>query len=102
MKKNRIRTKPLGSAFDKGTRAVEDIHRTIADLPFEILERLGVLEKSGEEIKKIHDETVGAIYDTIREVGRKVADYADDVGDEVVHTTKGDREKAAKETRKAA
>jgi hypothetical protein len=102
MKNDKNGTKPLGNAFDKGTRTVEDIHLAISDLPFGILKRLGVLEKSGEEIKKIHDETVGAIYDTIREVGHKVAGFADDLEEDVVHVTKGTRKAAAKETRTAA
>jgi hypothetical protein len=95
MRKHKNGTKPLGNAFDKGTRTVEDIHLSISDLPFGILKRLGVLEKSGEEIKKIHDETVGAIYDTIREVGHKVAGFADELEEDVVHTKKGTRKASA-------
>ena len=102
MKKHTRGNKPLANAFDKGTRTVEEIHRSISDLPFGILKRIGVLEKSGDELKKLHDETVGAIYDTIRDVGHKVAELADDVGEEVVRTDKGTRKRAAKDTRAAA
>ncbi len=80
--------------FDRGSRSVQEIHRSISDLPFEILDRLGVLQKSGGEIKKIHDETVNAIYDTVREVATKISDFAAEVGDEIVGPAQRDSSKS--------
>ena len=83
-KKSRVKTPASETLFDKGTKAVEEIHLSIAHLPFQLLDRFGVLEKSGNEIKKLHDETVGDIYDTVREVARKVSDFSNELGDEII------------------
>jgi hypothetical protein len=64
---------------DRGATTAEEIHRAIAELPFGTLERLGVFEKSGGEVKRIHDQTVGAIYDLVRDVNHKLADFAADL-----------------------
>ena len=69
----------IEKTVDRGATTAEEIHRAIADLPFEALERLGVLETSGGEIKRIHDDTVSAVYDLVRQVNHKIARFAHDV-----------------------
>ena len=61
---------------DRGATTAEEIHRAIADLPLGTLERLGVLEQAGGEVRRIHDQTVGAIYDLVRDVNHKLARFA--------------------------
>ena len=61
---------------DRGATTAEEIHRAIADLPFETLERLGLLEKVGGEVRRVHDQTLGAIYDLVRDVNHKLAHFA--------------------------
>ena len=61
---------------DRGATTAEEIHRAIADLPLGTLERLGVLEQTGGEVRRIHDETLGAIYDLVRDVNHKLARFA--------------------------
>ena len=50
---------------DRGATTAEEIHLAIADLPFGTLERLWV-----------HDQTLGAIYDLVRDVNHKLARFA--------------------------
>ena len=71
----------LEDVVDKSVRAVEEIHRSISDLPFNVLERLGVMAEGGGEVKKVHDTSVAAIYETIREVNSRVAKLTDELGE---------------------
>lgn len=64
---------------DRGAEAVHDIHRSISDLPFNVLQRLGVMDQTISEVKRIHDTSVDAIYETVRDVNQKVAKLADDL-----------------------
>jgi hypothetical protein len=66
----------IEETVDRGATTAEEIHRVIADMPFETLGRLGVLEPSHSEIKRIHDDTVSAVYDLVRQVNRKLARFA--------------------------
>ena len=69
----------LEDSVDKGARAVHEIHRSISDLPFNVLHRLGVMDQTISEVKRIHDTSVDAIYETIRDVNHKVSKLADDL-----------------------
>lgn len=64
---------------DKGASSVEQIHKAIADLPFETLEKIEPLEAHVRSTKKIHDETVGNIYNLIRKINEEVGKQADEL-----------------------
>jgi hypothetical protein len=64
---------------DKGATTVEEVHKSIAALPLEVLEGIeGIGEKAGE-IKEIQQKTIGNVYDIIRDVNNRVADIAEDI-----------------------
>lgn len=90
----------VGSSFEEGTRAAEDIHRTISDLPFQILENLGIMSESTREVKKIHDESVAAVYNTVREVGHRVAHFAEDTGKDLSRAVKSENPTPQRKTPK--
>lgn len=69
----------IEDAVDKGATTVEEIHREIADLPLTVLERIGVLENTTDDVRKIQDASIGAIYDVIRDVNHKVTQLAGDL-----------------------
>jgi len=67
-------------AVDKGATTVEEVHRTIAEVPIEQLERAGLLDSDEAlEKKELHHKTVGTIYDAIRSVNRQVGEMASDI-----------------------
>ena len=67
-------------AIDKGATTVEDVHRTIAEVPIEQMERSGLLDADGAQEKKdLHHRTVGTIYDAIRSVNRQVGEMASEL-----------------------
>jgi hypothetical protein len=69
-------TQLIEEAVENGTTTVEDIHRSIANLPFAVLECLDLFEKTAMEARTIHDTSVGAIYDLIRDINSRMAEFA--------------------------
>jgi hypothetical protein len=57
----------------------EEIHKAIADLPLDVLERLDLFKETARNVRKIQDTSIGAIYDVIRKVDREVARLATEV-----------------------
>jgi hypothetical protein len=66
-------------AIDKGATTVEEVHKSIADLPLKILEESDLLKEPAKEAKRLQDHTLGAIYDVIRQINEQVGDYASDL-----------------------
>jgi methyl-accepting chemotaxis protein len=62
--------------IDEGATTVEEIHKAIAGLPLDILERLDVFEDVVKDARKVQDASIGAVYDVIRRVNQEVGDYA--------------------------
>jgi len=63
-------------AIDEGADTVEEIHRSIANLPLDVLERLDVFEQAVKDVRKVQDTSIGAIYDLIHKVNREVGKLA--------------------------
>ncbi len=72
-------SKLIEEAVDKGATTAEEIHRSIAELPITVLERLGFGEKPSHEVRLIQDTTIGAIYNMVRDINRNVAELANDI-----------------------
>jgi hypothetical protein len=66
-------------AIDKGATTVEEIHKSIADLPLKILEESELLREPAKEAKRLQDHTLGAIYGVIREINEQVGGYASEL-----------------------
>ena len=66
----------IQEAIDKGATSVEQIHRTIADLPLAALEQRGLLGEEGKSARTLVDSSIGAVYETIRAVNREVGELA--------------------------
>jgi len=64
---------------DDGATTAEEIHKAIADLPLDVLQRLDVFEKTVKDVKRIQDSSIGAVYDVIRKVNREVTRLAAEV-----------------------
>ena len=64
---------------DDGATTAEEIHKAIADLPLDVLQRLDVFEKTVKDVKRIQDSSIGAVYDVIRKVNREVTQLAAEI-----------------------
>jgi len=65
--------------IDKGATSVEQIHKSIAEMPFQALEQIEPLEATVKSTRKIHDETVGNVYNLIRKINEEVGKQADEL-----------------------
>ena len=68
----------IQEAVDRGATSIEQIHQYIADLPFEALERLGVLDPDTAELRETKRRTIGLVYDAIRRIYREVGELFSD------------------------
>jgi len=66
-------------AVERGTDAAEEIHKAIAAVPFDWLRRVADLGESVDDVQRVHDRTVGAVYDLVRGVNREVGRLAEQV-----------------------
>jgi hypothetical protein len=72
-------TKLIQDAIDKGATTVEEIHKSIVDLPLRILEESELLRGPAKEVMRVQDHTIGAIYDLIRDINRRVGTLASEL-----------------------
>jgi len=69
-------TRLVQDAIDRGATTVEEIHKSIADLPLKMLEESQLLRGPAKEVRRVQDHTIGAVYDLIREVNQQVGTLA--------------------------
>ena len=62
--------------IEEGATTVEQVHRSIASMPFDMLEKIDALQKPVGKAREIHDETVGNIYETIRLLNERAGEIA--------------------------
>ena len=65
--------------IDKGATSVEQIHKAIAAMPLEILEKIEPLENMVKSTKKLQESTIGTVYDIIRNVNKEVGRLAEEL-----------------------
>ncbi len=73
-------------SINKGATSVEEVHRTIASMPFDQLEKIAVLETSSQKARKLTDESIGAVYETIRTLNDRAGKIARDLLDKLDQT----------------
>jgi uncharacterized NAD-dependent epimerase/dehydratase family protein len=69
----------IQEAIDKGATTVEEIHTAIADLPLKILEDADVMKRQAKDIRRIQHRSIGAVYDLIRDVNKRIGEMAEDI-----------------------
>lgn len=68
----------IQEAVEKGATSVEQVHQYIADLPFEALERTGLLANDKLQLRDKQRRTIGMVYDAIRRINRQVGELISD------------------------
>lgn len=66
----------IQEAVDKGATSVEQIHKTIAELPLGVLEKRGLLGEQGGKTLDLVDTSIGTVYEAIRTVNREIGELA--------------------------
>ncbi|MGQ0697418.1 MAG: hypothetical protein ACT4PZ_04165 [Panacagrimonas sp.] len=68
--------KIVEQTIEDGATTVEQVHRSIASMPFDVLEKIDALQEPVNKVRDIHDQTVGNIYETIRLLNDRVGEIA--------------------------
>ena len=79
MRKNNTLTKLIQDSIDKGATTAEEIHKSIAELPLKVLQDTDLLRGPAKEVMRVQDQTIGAIYDVIRDVNEKLGRFASEL-----------------------
>jgi predicted RNase H-related nuclease YkuK (DUF458 family) len=66
-------TELVEDAVTRGATTVEEIHKSIADLPLKLLEETELFRKAAREVRHAQDRAIGAIYDLVRDTNHRVA-----------------------------
>lgn len=73
--------KIVEQAVQDGATTVEQVHRSIASMPFDILEKIDAIAEPVNKARELHDQTVGNIYETIRLLNDRAGEIARDLLD---------------------
>ena len=65
----------IQQAIDRGATSVEQIHQYIADLPFEVLEKSGLIGDDPMRLRQRQRRTIGLVYDAIRRINADVGSF---------------------------
>lgn len=65
------------AAIDNGATTVQEVHQRVAAMPFDQLEKIAAIEGLVRKARGLTDQSIGAVYDTIRAVNAKVGELAD-------------------------
>lgn len=68
----------IQEAVDKGATSVEQVHQYIAELPFDALEKTGLLPEDKLQLRDKQRRTIGMVYDAIRSINRQVGQLISD------------------------
>lgn len=68
----------IQEAVDKGATSVEQVHQYIAELPFDALEKTGLLQEDKLQLRDKQRRTIGMVYDAIRGINRQVGQLISD------------------------
>jgi hypothetical protein len=62
----------IHDAIDDVTTAVEDIHKSVADLPLDVLKVITPLDRTLEEVRAVQGRSIAAVYGLVRRVNGRV------------------------------
>ena len=68
--------KKIQEAIDNGATSIEQVHKSIAKIPYDVLEKIYPVDETSEEVRKAHDQTIGSVYNTIRNLNEHVGTVA--------------------------
>ena len=86
----------IEEAIEMGATTVEDVHKSIAQLPVRILEESDLLRSPAKEVRRIQDHTIGVVYDLIRYINGQVGRLATERLDQAANRRRAARGEEAK------
>ena len=77
MAKNNEIVSAVTEVVSSGADAAERIHKSVARLPLEVLRRAELVGKAAEDLEKLQDHSIGAVYDLVRGINSEVGRLAE-------------------------
>ena len=65
------------TAIDNGATTVQQVHERIAAMPFDQLEKIAAIEGLVNKARGVSDQSIGAVYDTVRAINARIGELAD-------------------------
>ena len=65
--------------IDRTTTSIEEIHKSIAEIPLDVMRHSGFFEQTAEGVRDLQERSIGAVYDVVRDVNRRVVGVASDL-----------------------
>lgn len=65
--------------IDDGATNVEQVHQAIAKLPYKYLEKIELIEGQVRKVKDVQEKTIGQVYQMLRTINTKAADFAEEM-----------------------
>lgn len=62
----------VADIVEQGANAAEEIHRSIANFPLDVIERADVVGDVLSEVRRIQNKGIGAVYDLVRGINKEV------------------------------
>lgn len=66
----------IEQAVDDGATLVEQVHSSIASMPFDVLENIEPIRSPIAKMREVHDDAVANIYETIRLTNDRAGELA--------------------------
>jgi hypothetical protein len=66
-------------AVNKGASSIEEVHKSIAKQPLDILKNITPIKDNAKEFEDTQHNTIGSIYDAIRSVNDGASEIAKDL-----------------------
>jgi hypothetical protein len=67
--------------IDLTTTAIEEIHKSIAEVPLEVMRRSGLFEKTADDISELQERSISTVYGAVRDANRRICGLAADLLD---------------------
>jgi hypothetical protein len=72
-------TEWVQDTVDRTTSRIEEIHRSIATIPLDIMRETGFLAQLADDVADLQERSIHAVYTTVRDVNRRVTGLAADL-----------------------
>ncbi len=69
----------IQETVDRTATSIEGIHKSIAAIPLDVMRHSGFFEQTADDVRDLQDRSISAVYETVRDVNRRVVGLASDL-----------------------
>ena len=72
-------TEWIEEAVDRTATSIEEIHKSILEIPLDLMRDSGVFERTADDVRDLQERSITAVYDVVRDANRRVMGLASDL-----------------------